>query len=143
MSLRVILLGVLFGFVLCRVGATDYDAIHGMFMLTDLHLAGVIGTAVALSALGFFLVKNRHARTLNGTPIFLTKKQMTPYLVPGALLFGVGWALSGTCPGTSLAQVGEGHWAGIAVFLGIVVGGCLARPRTTQTAPSLTVLSPP
>jgi uncharacterized protein len=143
MNLRVICLGILFGFVLCRVGATDYDSIHGMFMLTDLRLAGVIGTAVALSALGFAFVRRRHARTLSGAPIFLTQKQMTPYLVPGALLFGIGWALSGTCPGTSLAQIGEGHWAGIAVFFGIVVGGCLARPRTTQTAPSLSVLSRP
>jgi uncharacterized membrane protein YedE/YeeE len=143
MKLRVILLGIVFGFVLSRVGATDYDAIHGMFMFTDLRLAGVIGTAVALSALGFAFVRRRRARTLHGDPIFLTQKQMTPYLVPGALIFGVGWALSGTCPGTSLAQVGEGHWGGLAIFVGIVVGGCLARPRTAPTAPSLSVLSRP
>ena len=143
MNLRVIFFGILFGFVLCRVGATDYDAIHGMFMFTDLRLAGVIGTAVALSAVGFTYARLRQAHTLGGAPIFLTQKQMTPYLVPGALLFGVGWALSGTCPGTSLAQVGEGHWSGIAIFVGIVVGGCLARPRTAQTAPSLNVLSRP
>lgn len=143
MNLRAILFGACFGFVLSRVGATDYDAIHGMFMLTDLHLAGVIGTAVALSALGFFLIRRRHARTLRGEPIVFSPKPMTPYLVPGALLFGVGWALSGTCPGTSLAQIGEGHWSGFAIFFGIVAGGCLARPRAAQTAPSMTVLSRP
>jgi uncharacterized membrane protein YedE/YeeE len=143
MKLRTVFFGALFGFVLSRVGATDYDAIAGMFMLTDLHLAGVIGAAVALSGLGFFVIRRRHAHTLRGEPIFLAEKQMTRYLVPGALLFGTGWALSGTCPGTSLAQIGEGHWAGMATFLGIVVGGCLAHPRSTQTAPSMTVLSRP
>jgi uncharacterized protein len=122
MTTRIVAFGLLFGFVLSRVGATDYDAIAGMFRLTDLHLMGVIGAAVVLSALGFFLIKKTHLRTLGGDPIELTKKPMTPWLVPGALLFGVGWALSGTCPGTALAQIGEGRWAALATFAGILIG---------------------
>lgn len=127
MKTRSIFFGTLFGFVLSRAGATDYDAIAGMFQLQDLHLVGMIGGAVVLSSFGFLLVRAKRLSTLRGEPISLTVKPFTPALVPGALLFGTGWALSGTCPGTALAQIGEGRWAAIATFVGIVVGACVAR----------------
>jgi uncharacterized membrane protein YedE/YeeE len=117
-----IALGALFGFILSRAGATDYDAISGMFRLTDLHLFGVIGTAVAVSAAGFLVARRRGVRTLSGEAVLLTKKPMTRGLVAGALLFGLGWGVSGTCPGTALAQVGEGRLAGIVTFSGILLG---------------------
>jgi hypothetical protein len=59
MSTRMIVYGLIFGFVLSRAGATDYDAIAGMFRLTDLHLFGVIGTAVALNAIRLRLAPSR------------------------------------------------------------------------------------
>src|SRR5689334_17148458 len=103
---RMLPFGIAFGFVLSRAGATEYDAIHGMFLLTDLHLVGVIGTAIALSALGFAAIRRGSLRSRSGEPITFVKKPMTPTLLAGAVLFGVGWALSGTCPGTALAQIG-------------------------------------
>lgn len=139
MASRSIVWGIVFGFVLSRAGATDYDAIAQMFRLQDLHLAGVIGFSVALSALAFALVRRFRLRAFDGKPISLAKKPMTPGLVGGALLFGVGWALSGTCPGTALAQIGEGRWAGIVTFAGILVGAFLAqRRRETSAAAALT-----
>jgi uncharacterized protein len=117
--------GALFGFILSRAGATDYDAISGMFRLTDLHLIGVIGVAVVVSAIGFFVARRVHAKALNGEPLALTKKPMTRGLAAGALLFGVGWAISGTCPGTALAQIGEGRLAGLITFTGILLGAWL------------------
>ncbi len=138
MTSKSLIFGVLFGFVLSRIGATDYDAIAGMFKLTDLHLMGVIGGAVALSALGFALLRRKAARSLNGEPITLSPKPMTRWLVAGSLMFGVGWALSGTCPGTALAQLGEGRWAALATIAGILLGSYLvefrsARPATNET----------
>jgi uncharacterized membrane protein YedE/YeeE len=117
--------GALFGFILSRAGATDYDAISGMFQLTDLHLFGVIGLAVAVSAAGFFVARRRGLKALNGEPLLFTKKPMTRGLAAGALLFGAGWGLSGTCPGTVLAQIGEGRLAGLATFSGILLGAWL------------------
>jgi uncharacterized membrane protein YedE/YeeE len=128
-----ILFGVMFGFVLSRVGATDYDAISGMFRLTDLHLMGVIGTAIALSAAGFAVARKKRLHTARGELIVLKKKPMVPGLIAGSLLFGIGWALSGTCPGTALAQIGEGRFAGIATVVGIVLGAYLAQ-RTAQSS---------
>lgn len=127
MNTRVLLFGLMFGFVLSRVGATDYDAIADMFLLTDLHLMGVIGTAVGLCAVGFYLARRLRLQTLRGEPLTLAHKPMVPGLVLGSVVFGVGWALSGTCPGTSLAQIGEGRFAGVATFVGILAGAYLAE----------------
>jgi uncharacterized protein len=125
MRIRHLAFGVLFGFILSRAGATDYDAVSGMFRLTDLHLFGVIGLAVAVSAAGFFVARRSGARALNGELLVITKKPMTRQLAGGALLFGVGWGLAGTCPGTALAQVGEGRLAGLVTLTGIVLGAWL------------------
>jgi uncharacterized membrane protein YedE/YeeE len=141
-----IALGALFGFILSRSGATAYDAVAGMFRLSDLHLFGVIGVAVAISAAGFFVARRAGVRALNGEPLTLTKKPMTRGLAAGALLFGVGWAVSGTCPGTALAQIGEGRLAGIVTFSGILLGAWLQgwqsrrrqRHARVESAPNAT-----
>ena len=122
MHTRTLSLGILFGFVLSRAGATSYDAIRGMFRLTDLHLMGVIGTAVAISAIAFALIRKNHWKTVSGQAITLTEKPMVRGLALGSLLFGAGWALTGTCPGTALAQIGEGRVSSIVTFMGILTG---------------------
>ena len=134
MTARTLGLGALFGFVLSRVGATDYDAIRDMFALHDLHLAGVIGAAVVILSLSFWLLKRSAARTIDGQPIALVPKPMAPGLVPGALLFGVGWALAGTCPGTALAQLGEGRWAALATLAGILLSSSLVEAWQARTS---------
>jgi uncharacterized membrane protein YedE/YeeE len=133
-----IALGAVFGFILSRAGATDYDAISGMFRLTDLHLFGVIGLAVAVSAAGFFVTRRYGLRALNGELVHLTQKPMTKGLAAGALLFGLGWGISGTCPGTALAQIGEGRLSGLVTFSGILLGawvqGWQARRRQLRAS---------
>jgi uncharacterized membrane protein YedE/YeeE len=121
--------GALFGFLLSRAGATDFDVITGMFRLTDLHILHVIGLAVAVAAAGLHLFRRGLLRPRTGAPAAIETKPWTPGLVAGALLFGVGWALSGTCPGTSLAQIGEGRLAGLVTFAGILLGAWLASLR--------------
>lgn len=144
MNSRSIAFGLLFGFLLSRVGATSYDAISGMFALTDLHLWGVIGLAIAVAATGFALFRRFGVRARGGAPLALAKKPYTPAVVWGGLLFGVGWAIAGTCPGTALAQIGEGRLAGVVTFVGIVLGAYVqnrlalarARARVSPGVPS-------
>jgi uncharacterized protein len=137
MTARVLAFGVVFGFILSRAGATDPAAITGMFLLTDLHLVGVIGVAVAMNAVGFRFLRRR----AGGPPSALATKPMVRGLPLGALLFGVGWALSGTCPGTALAQIGEGRLAGLLTFGGILLGAWL-HGRRRVVAPTHSVASP-
>src|SRR6266508_7022335 len=87
--------GVLFGFVLSRARVTDYDTIAGMFRLTDLHLFGVIGAAIAISALGLWIVRRGGNRTVTGQAVEVRRKPWQSGAIWGGLVFGAGWALSG------------------------------------------------
>lgn len=119
--------GALFGFLLSRARASDYSAIIGMFRLTDLHLFGVIGVAIAAAAVGVRLLQMQTTRSLAGEPIGLKTKPYHSAVFAGGLVFGVGWALSGACPGTALTQIGEGKLYALATVLGIVAGSWLRQ----------------
>lgn len=141
---RFLVFGVLFGFVLSRAGATSYDAIQGMFLLEDLHLMGVMGVAIALSAIGYRLFLSGVIRPRDGKAPNLKPKPMQRGLVAGSMLFGIGWGLSGTCPGTAIAQVGEGTLAGGLTLMGILLGARLQNTFTAwraqrHTAPAETI----
>jgi hypothetical protein len=119
--------GAVFGFLLSRGRATDYEAILGMFRLTDLHLFGVIGVAVATAAIGLAWLRRSRARMLGGGPITLEQKPYHKAVFGGGIVFGIGWALSGACPGTALAQLGEGKLYALATVSGIITGTWLRQ----------------
>jgi uncharacterized membrane protein YedE/YeeE len=119
-----LLLGAAFGFVLSRSGAADYDFIQGMFLFTNLQLYGIIGTAVALTAPGLWLIK-RHGRTADGRPLRIELKPATRGNVIGGLLFGVGWSIAGMCPGPIFVNIGEGKVYALAALAGALVGAAL------------------
>src|SRR5204862_2308063 len=89
-------LGTVFGFVLSRSGAADYDYIQGMFLFERWQLYGIIGTAVALTAPGVWLIKRR-GRTAAGQPIAIALKPLNRGSVLGGVLFGIRWSLAGMC----------------------------------------------
>jgi uncharacterized membrane protein YedE/YeeE len=138
---RLLFFGVVFGFVLSRVGATDYDAIIGMFLLEDLHLAGVIGVAILTAAPALFLLRRLGLACPAGCRYQLEQKPIKPGLVLGSVLFGAGWALTGTCPGTSLAQLGEGKLMALFTVAGILLGA--GAYRVAQRRGSVARLAPP
>jgi uncharacterized membrane protein YedE/YeeE len=116
-----IILGTIFGYVLSRSGAADYDYIQGMFLFERFQLYGIIGTAVAVAAPGLWLIKRR-GRTLRGFPIAIERKPLHRGNVAGGLLFGVGWSMTGMCPGPILVNVGEGKVYALAALAGALVG---------------------
>jgi uncharacterized membrane protein YedE/YeeE len=114
--------GTLFGYFLSKSRATDYDSIVAMFRCQEFQLYGVIIVAVATVSLGLFLLNRGGNKTFSGTKMDLEPLKWDPNRLPGAFLFGAGWALAGTCPGTSLAQIGEGKLIAFATVLGIGAG---------------------
>jgi uncharacterized protein len=114
-------LGTLFGFVLSRSGAADYDFVQGMFLFERFQLYGIIGTAVALTAPGLWLIR-RYGRTALGRPIAIELKPLHRGNAVGGLLFGIGWSLTGMCPGPILVNVGEGKIYALAALAGSLVG---------------------
>lgn len=95
MNTMFLIFGALFGFILSRARATDYDTIISMFRFTDLHIAGVIGVAIAVAALGLYLLRESQARALVGRPIEVHPRPTHRWMLVAGLVFGTGWALTG------------------------------------------------
>jgi uncharacterized membrane protein YedE/YeeE len=121
MALLFVLLGTAGGFFLSRSGAADYDYIQGMFLFQRFQLYGIIGTAVAVTAPGLWLIK-RGGRTATGRPIEVELKPLHRGNIVGGLLFGVGWSIAGMCPGPIFVNIGEGKVYALAALAGALVG---------------------
>jgi hypothetical protein len=134
MILVYLIFGTIFGLVLSRSGAADYNYIQGMFLFEEFQLYGIIGTAVAVTAPGLWLLK-RYGKTLSGRPIVIEKKPGHRGNLYGGILFGIGWSTTGMCPGPILVNVGEGKLYALAALAGVLVGasafGAL-YPRLTR-----------
>lgn len=135
MPLLYLVLGTVFGFILSRSGAADYDYIQGMFLFERFQLSGIIGTAVILTAPALWLLRRR-GRTITGAPIRIEGKHLHRGNIVGGLLFGVGWSIAGMCPGPILVNIGEGKLYALAALAGALTGtaifgrlyGVLQRP---------------
>lgn len=111
-----------FGFALSRSGASDYNFIYYMFTGENLKLALLMGTAIVVGAIGMIALKALGNKDITGKEIVISKKPLNTYTVIGGILFGIGWAVSGACPGTVLAQIGEGKILGLLTFAGLLFG---------------------
>ena len=103
-------LGVLFGITLVKSEAVSWFRIQEMFRFQAFHMYGIMGSALAVAALSVALIKRFHITTLDGEPIDIPPKELGRghrYWAGGAI-FGVGWALTGACPGPLFALVGAG-----------------------------------
>jgi uncharacterized membrane protein YedE/YeeE len=93
-----------------------------MFRLQSFHMYGVIGTAVVVGALSVFLIKKFNIKTINGEEIVIAKKEFNKGQIYGGLLFGLGWAITGACPGPLYAHIGAGFFAIIVVIISAIFG---------------------
>jgi len=116
-----LIFGTAFGWVLSRSGAADYDFIQRMFLFESFQLYGILGTAVAVTAPGLWLLK-RAGRTATGKPLRVTPKPRHPGNVLGGVLFGIGWSITGMCPGPILVNLGEGKLYAVGALAGVLVG---------------------
>lgn len=107
--------GLALGYVLSRAGFTDWNEVHRMFTFADLRLTMAFACAVTLAAIGFRLHKKAEPNRMHAG------------LIPGGILFGAGWALTGACPSAAFVQVGEGQLPAIVTCVGIFCGILLFR----------------
>ncbi len=118
-----LLLGTLFGFLLAFAGATNFSLHAELFLFENLWLSFVISSAVVTGMIGVFLFKQWQPKALlTASHIDFSPKGMTPNLVMGAILFGIGWGMSAACPGTAPTMIGEGKLEGLFLVAGIILG---------------------
>ncbi len=121
--IKFLLLGIVFGIIMTKSEAVSWFRIQEMFRFQAFHMYGIIGTAVTLGVAGVALIKKFNIRDYQGNPIVFSPKDksVSRYLLGGSI-FGLGWALSGACPGPIVVNVGYGYWAMAIVFFFALVG---------------------
>jgi uncharacterized membrane protein YedE/YeeE len=116
-------LGIIFGLLLVSIGGTSFNVMAGMFLFENLQLPIVLGLAVVTGAMGMFLIKRMKAKSIiSQKPITFGAVDFSPKVIIGAVFFGIGWALTASCPGTAMVMIGEGKLTGLFVIIGIVIG---------------------
>jgi uncharacterized membrane protein YedE/YeeE len=109
-SARFVLAGIAFGFVLVRGEVVSWFRIQEMFRFQAFHMYGTIVAAIVVAGVSLELLKRSGARALDGTPIALAPKTLGRgwRYACGGTVFGLGWALTGACPGPLFALLGSG-----------------------------------
>lgn len=93
-----------------------------MFHLQSFHMYGVIGSAIITGTLGIFLIKKLKIKTIHGEPIVFIQKKFNKGQIYGGLIFGLGWAMTGACPGPLYALIGSGITVIVVVLLSAILG---------------------
>ena len=119
-----VLAGLAFGFMLMKSEAISWYRIQEMFRFQSVHMFGLLGSAVATAAVALRVLQARQARSIRGEKIALQPKDMgrgTRYAL-GGTIFGLGWALTGACPGPLFALAGSGVSVMLAAIAAAVTG---------------------
>ena len=120
---RFLMVGCFFGFVLVKAEVVSWYRIQEMFRFHSFHMFGVIGSAIIVSMLSLYLLRRFSNRSLTGER-FTVQRYPTTYFryAIGGSIFGIGWALTGACPGPILALIGGGMTAFLIVFAAAILG---------------------
>ena len=126
--------GALFGLGLVISGMTDTRKVQGWLDITgawDPTLAFVLGGAILPMFVAWRLAASRREAILGGPLPAPAKTELSTQLAAGSVLFGIGWGLSGLCPGPAMASLSFGGWQGAAFFIAMCVA-MIAQPRVTR-----------
>lgn len=121
-NIKYLFVGIWFGIVFVKAEVISWFRVQEMFRFQSFHMYGVIGTAVVVAAISVFLIKKFKAKTIHGEPIVFHDKQFNKGQIYGGLIFGLGWALTGACPGPLFAQLGTGFMVVSIVILSAIAG---------------------
>ena len=131
--IKFLFVGILFGIVMTKSEAISWFRIQEMFRFESFHMYGIIGTAVILGAIMIALIKKIHGKTIKGNPIqFHPKNRSIPRYLLGGTIFGLGWAMTGACPGPMFTLLGHGVWTILLVIASAVAGTYVYGALRTQ-----------
>ena len=114
--------GVLFGIILVKAELISWFRMQEMFRFQSFHLYGIMGSAIAVGMLSVWLIKKFRIKTIYGEQIDIHPKKFNKGQIYGGLLFGMGWAMTGACPGPLFALIGTGATVFIVTLLSALAG---------------------
>jgi uncharacterized membrane protein YedE/YeeE len=121
-KIKFLLLGIFFGIVLIKSEAISWFRIQEMFRFQSFHMYGIMCSAMAVGIISILLIKKYNVKTISGDEIKIAPKQFSKGNIFGGLIFGLGWAMTGACPGPLYALVGSGLLIIGVVLLSAVFG---------------------
>lgn len=121
-NIKYLIAGTLFGILFVKSEVVSWFRIQEMFRLQSFHMYGIIGSAVITGMTSVFLIKKLGLKTLYGEPIRIAPKTFNKGQIFGGLIFGLGWALTGACPGPLFAQIGTGVTVIAVTLLSAIAG---------------------
>jgi uncharacterized membrane protein YedE/YeeE len=131
--IKFLFVGILFGIVMTKAELVSWYRIQEMFLFDSFHMYGVITTAVVLGAIITTIIKRKQLRTIEGGQIELKPKHFSiPRYLFGGIIFGLGWALVGLCPGSMYILLGHGMGVIAITILSALAGTLvygLLRPK--------------
>ena len=118
-----LVIGIFFGIIMYKSEAASWFRIYEMFEFGSFHMYGIIGSALVLGVLGIQIIKRYKIKAIGGTEMNLhpKKKSIARYLI-GGIIFGLGWALAGACPGPMYVLAGAGYYSILMVIGGALLG---------------------
>ena len=121
--LKFLLVGIVFGIILVKSEAVSWYRIYEMFRFESFHMYGIIGTAITTGIILLLITKKFKFKNIEGDLMNVPDKEkgLTRYIL-GGTLFGLGWALSGACPGPMYILVGTGVFTMLIVILAAILG---------------------
>lgn len=122
-NLKFLLVGIVFGVLFTKAEIISWFRIYEMFRFDSFHMYGVIGSAVAVGMLGTILIKRNRVKDVDGQTIkFPDKANNFKAALIGGSIFGLGWALTGACPGPMYTLVGAGFYVYLIIIIGALLG---------------------
>lgn len=121
-NIKYMIVGVLFGIVFVKSEVVSWFRIQEMFRLQSFHMYGIIGSAIVVGMISVWLIKKFNIKTIYGERIEFHPKTFNKGQIYGGLLFGLGWAITGACPGPLFAQIGTGATVIFVTLLSAIAG---------------------
>ncbi len=120
---KYLILGVVFGVIMSKSEIISWYRIYEMFHFDSFHMYGIIGSAVVLGMIMVYLMKRKNMKAIDGQAIKLVPKETgIPRYLIGGIIFGLGWALVGACPGPIFVLIGQGYLPVLVVLGGALIG---------------------
>jgi uncharacterized membrane protein YedE/YeeE len=107
--IKYLILGTLFGIILTKSEVISWFRIQEMFRFDAFHMYGIIGSAILVASIFTYLIKRLNLRSLDGEKILIEKRPFHKGAIYGGIIFGIGWAFTGACPGPLFALIGNGY----------------------------------
>jgi len=133
-NLKYLILGLLFGIILVKSQVLSWFRIQEMFHLQSFHMYGIIGSAIVVGMISILLIKRFQVKTVHGEAVVIPTKKFHWGNVYGGLIFGLGWAITGACPGPLLALIGSGFGV-IIITLSSAIAGTWVYGRFRDQLP--------